>query len=188
MSNIIKHPYHLVEISPWPLYASISAIGLTSGIVSWFHIKEIDLFYRRLALILAIIHQWWRDISREGSYQGLHTDIVEIGLRWGIMLFITSEVIFFFSFFWAFFHSSLSPNIELGCSWPPTGVEAFNPWKVPLTNTIILLSSGLELRGHITLNRRYLFKSVPISNYYNFVGRVFFVNSAAWESRNSFPR
>ena len=145
MSNIIKHPYHLVEISPWPLYASISAIGLTSGIVSWFHLKEMFLFYLSLFFILSVIHQWWRDISREGSYQGLHTEIVEIGLRWGIILFITSEVIFFFSFFWAFFHRSLSPNIELGCSWPPLGVEAFNPWKVPLINTIILLSSGVSV-------------------------------------------
>ena len=138
MSNIVKHPYHLVDISPWPLYSSIAAIRLTSGIVNWFHNKDINLFYLRFIIILMVIHQWWRDISREGRYQGLHTEIVEIGLRWGIILFITSEVIFFLSFFWAFFHSSLSPNIELGCSWPPMGVDAFDPWKVPLINPLQL--------------------------------------------------
>ena len=72
MSNIIKHPYQLVEMSPWPLYASGSAIGLTTGIVEWFHNKSIDLFIIRLLIILIVIHQWRRGTSREGSYQGLY--------------------------------------------------------------------------------------------------------------------
>ena len=108
MSNLIKHPYHLVEISPWPLFGSIGAMGLTTGIVVWFHLKLMALFYLSFLLTLLVIQQWWRDVSREGSFQGIHTLIVETGLRWGIILFIVSEVMFFFSFFWAFFHSSLS--------------------------------------------------------------------------------
>ena len=114
-------------------------------LIIWFHSKSMMLFSVSTFMMLLVIYQWWRDISREGSFQGLHTNIVEIGLRWGIILFITSEVIFFISFFWAFFHRSLSPNVELGCLWPPIGVEAFNPWKVPLMNTIILLSSGVRV-------------------------------------------
>jgi len=194
MSNIIKHPYHLVEISPWPLFASVSAIGLTSGIVSWFHLKEMNLFSISIVLILIIIHQWWRDISREASYQGLHTYIVETGLRWGILLFITSEVIFFISFFWAFFHRSLSPNIELGCSWPPTGVEPFNPWKVPLINTIILLSSGVRvtwshhslIEGNFSSSKESLLITIYLGIYFTLIQLLEYVEASFSISDSSF--
>merc|ERR1711944_64374 len=92
------------------------------------------------------------DVCREGTYLGLHTEAVVLGLRWGIVLFIISEVIFFFSFFWAFFHSSLSPNIELGCQWPPIGIKRFRPFGVPLINTFILLTSGLTVTvSHVAI-------------------------------------
>nr|YP_010593059.1 cytochrome c oxidase subunit III [Aparapotamon gracilipedum]WAB69726.1 cytochrome c oxidase subunit 3 [Aparapotamon gracilipedum] len=136
------HPYHLVDMSPWPLTGSISALMLTTGLVKWFHQYNMNLLLLSfLATILTMI-QWWRDVTREGTYQGLHSSVVMVGLRWGMILFILSEILFFFSFFWAFFHSSLSPSVEIGLYWPPLGIQPFNPFQIPLLNTTILLSSG----------------------------------------------
>ena len=82
---------------------------------------------------------------REATFIGCHTSFGIVGLRWGIILFILSEIIFFFSFFWAFFHRSLAPTPELGCVWPPVGVEAIDANAVPLLNTVVLLSSGVSV-------------------------------------------
>lgn len=136
------HTYHLVDPRPWPLTRSIRAIILTTGLVKWFHQFNPDLLILGLLTTLLTITQWWRDIVREGTYQGLHTKRVTIGLQWGIILFITSEVLFFFSFFWAFFHSRLAPTPELGNMWPPVGIQPFDPFQIPLLNTAILLASG----------------------------------------------
>nr|YP_010470981.1 cytochrome c oxidase subunit III [Allogalathea elegans]UVF62810.1 cytochrome c oxidase subunit III [Allogalathea elegans] len=136
------HTYHLVDMSPWPLTGSISAMMLTTGLVKWFHQFNPDLLMLSFIATILTMIQWWRDITREGTYQGLHTEIVMTGLRWGMILFIVSEILFFFSFFWAFFHSSLSPAIEIGAAWPPKSILPFNPFQIPLLNTIILLSSG----------------------------------------------
>nr|YP_009407049.1 cytochrome c oxidase subunit 3 [Typhlatya arfeae]ASA39598.1 cytochrome c oxidase subunit 3 [Typhlatya arfeae] len=136
------HTYHLVDMSPWPLTGSISAMMITTGLVKWFHQYDISLLMLGFLATLLTMIQWWRDITREGTYQGLHTKRVVTGLQWGMILFITSEVLFFFSFFWAFFHSSLSPTIEVGACWPPTGIQPFNPFQIPLLNTAILLASG----------------------------------------------
>lgn len=138
------HTYHLVDASPWPFLGSTAALTLTAGAVMYFHgyiLGEIALISGLILVIFTMI-VWWRDVIREGTYQGHHTQIVQQGLRYGVILFIVSEVMFFFSFFWAFFHSSLAPAIEIGSVWPPIGIEALNPWTVPLLNTALLLSSG----------------------------------------------
>lgn len=143
MNNYIRHPYHLVDESPWPLISATGAFFITSGLVKIFHFYSLTLLTRGLVITILVIFQWWRDVSSEASFQGLHTLIVQQGMRWGIILFIVSEVFFFVSFFWAFFHNSLSPAIELGAQWPPNGILTFNPFEVPFLNTLVLVSSGI---------------------------------------------
>ena len=142
-----KHPYHIVDISPWPFFASMGVFGMAiSGVMFFQYFNDAGyIFKKAIYVILSVAYLWWRDIVRESSYQGKHTLEVVRGLRYGVILFIVSEVMFFSSFFWAFFHSSLSPAIELGCVWPPIGIKVLNPWGVPLLNTAVLLLSGASI-------------------------------------------
>nr|WAX39121.1 cytochrome c oxidase subunit III [Anaplecta sp. 1 ZQW-2020] len=140
-----NHPFHLVNQSPWPLTGAIGAMTTMVGLIKWFHMFSNQLMMIGMLIMMMTMIQWWRDITREATYQGLHTKLVMRGMRWGMILFITSEVLFFVSFFWAFFHSSLSPTIEIGSSWPPVGITPFNPMQIPLLNTAILLASGVTV-------------------------------------------
>jgi cytochrome c oxidase subunit 3 len=138
------HQFHLVDPSPWPLLAALGGSLLTSGLVSYMHkfVGGWSLFLNGFILILFVMYVWWRDVVREATYEEQHTFVVQRGLRLGMILFIVSEVMFFFAFFWAFFHSSLAPVFNIGGVWPPKSIIAMNSYTIPLTNTLILLSSG----------------------------------------------
>nr|ALO77339.1 cytochrome c oxidase subunit 3 [Chirotenon longimanus] len=140
-----NHPFHLVDVSPWPILGSLSAFTFMVGLIKWFHLLNPNLFLLSLFSLLLIVLQWWRDVTRESTFQGHHTLKVSFNMRWGMILFIISEIFFFLSFFWGFFHSSLSPSIELGMMWPPKGIFPFNPLEIPLLNTLILLTSGFSV-------------------------------------------
>ena len=129
-SNFQAHPFHLVSPSPWPLFTCIALYTLTTTGVLTIH-GFINASYFLISAFLSVILSmsfWWRDVISEGTYLGNHTLSVQQGLNMGVALFIVSEALFFLAIFWAFFHSALSPTVELGANWPPKGIDAINPF------------------------------------------------------------
>lgn len=145
--NNQRHSFHLVDPSPWPIISSFSALMLTVGATMFMHgyLGGEMLMLSGFGMILFMMFCWWRDIIREGTFEGQHTKSVQAGLRIGVLLFIVSEIMFFFAFFWAFFHSSFNPNLAIGGVWPPTYITTLDPWQIPLLNTCLLLSSGASV-------------------------------------------
>jgi cytochrome c oxidase subunit 3 len=145
--NFQFHPFHELINSFWPLFTSFSLLNLVLSTILFLHIFSLAKYFLYISIFLVILFMfyWFKDIAVEGTYLGNHTLIVQRGIFLGINLFILSEVLFFVSIFWAFFHSALSPNVELGLQWPPIGILSIDPFELPLLNTIILLSSGFTL-------------------------------------------
>ena len=179
--------YCLVDPSPWPIVMSLSVLILATGAVIWLSGHKGEpifpksaviggtAFYIGLASVLATMFVWWRDVINEAHTPGLHTTTVQNGLRWGMALFIFSEVMFFVAWFWAFFNSATFPTDAVqymrtevfGGIWPPKGTYVINPWHLPIINTIILVSSGGTLmwaaKGLMSNNREQLTRGLIIT-------------------------
>jgi heme/copper-type cytochrome/quinol oxidase subunit 3 len=148
------HPWHIVEPSPWPLLVSLSVLCTMVGAVCYMHREPGGgrLLLSGIGLISYCLVCWFMDIINEATYRGFHTLKVQRGIALGMKLFIASEVMFFFGFFWAFFYFSIDPSIWVDCSWPPKGIPVINPLRFPLINTLLLLTSGMTLTiSHLSL-------------------------------------
>lgn len=163
MAGEVKHDYHLVDPSPWPAVGSLAIFVMLVGAV--FTMKPDATMFGIVGsswgswgfgigflLLVYTVYAWWKDVVKEAE-TGDHTPVVGIGLRYGMILFIASEVMFFLAWFWAFFNAALYPIVPTNAGnfwdvigneavWPPVGIETFDPWHLPFINTLILLLSG----------------------------------------------
>ncbi len=209
----VKHDYHLVNPSPWPLIGSASATVLALGLVIWmkglFGLHNWYVFAIGMAGVLYTMLGWWMDVVKEAN-EGDHTPVVSLGLRYGMVLFIASEVMFFVAWFWIFFemalfhsHRTLSGLDDVAAAWaqwPPKGVETLDPFQLPLLNTVILLLSGTTVTwAHhalqtgdrksakigliLTILLGVSFTAVQASEYVHIVGEHLFFNPAAANSQ-----
>ena len=152
-----KHPWHLVDPSPWPALGAFGALVLAIGAIIFMHGGTWLILAAGGLIVLYTMYVWWRDVVREAEHDGYHTRVVQISHRYGMILFIASEVMFFVAWFWAYFNTALFPADPhqflrgelIGNVWPPAPSPdhvsfrgTFDPWHLPLLNTLILLTSG----------------------------------------------
>lgn len=146
-SNKSQHPFHLVEPSVWPLMTSLSVLVLGVGFVLLINAYPVGTTILLFGLggFVACLAGWWRDVILESHFEKQHTPVVKTGLKLGFLIFILSEFMFFFGFFWAYFSASLFPAEAIGGVWPPKNIETINPFRLPYLNTLILLLSASSL-------------------------------------------
>ncbi|WP_297370154.1 cytochrome c oxidase subunit 3 [Acidocella sp.] len=144
----VPHPYHLVDPSLWPIFGAMSAMTTFAGIIMAAHFHNFILLIIGLLSVATIMFVWWRDVVHESRTPGLHKLITQVGLRYGMALFISSEVMFFVSFFWNYFNYFFFPE-KMGTAfapvWPPQGITSIDPFAIPLFNTMVLLLSGTTI-------------------------------------------
>jgi cytochrome c oxidase subunit 3 len=159
--KFIKHPYQIVDPSPWPfiigmcafMYMTLNGIFLSYGCKTFYSIDLFrNLYHYSFIILFLSVFLWWYDMINESVIEGAYTEKVQLNISIGMVLFIISEVMFFFGFFWAYFHFSLNPLDTLQGNWPPVSIESIYAYGLPLINTVILLSSGITLTwSHFSL-------------------------------------
>jgi heme/copper-type cytochrome/quinol oxidase subunit 3 len=137
-----KHPFQIIDPSPWPLVASMGALLLTLGAVLAMHRKDIWVMIVGALMLIGAAAGWWRDMIHESKDKTVYTTEVKNGLKIGMLIFIGTEIMFFVSFFWAYFNASLFPSEVIGSVWPPKGLKTIDPFDLPYLNTLLLLLSG----------------------------------------------
>lgn len=166
-ANYVKqsHPFHILSYSPFPILVAVFLLGWLGPQVCYLHgmdlggLPRADIIHASFLGLFLTAMSWFISIVKESS-QGYHTHKVQTGLRSGMILFILSEVMFFFAFFWGFFHYSLIPAASVGGIWAPVGTQVLSPWGLPLVNTLLLLASGVTItiaHAYIVKNRTELF-------------------------------
>jgi len=164
MAHTKNHDYQILPPSIWPFLGAIGGFTLLFGAVLFFHDHGPWVLLAGALIIAYVMFGWWSDVIRE-AHEGEHTPVVRISLRYGMILFILSEVMFFSAWFWNFFKHALYP---MSGQWPPAGIETFDPWHLPLINTLILLLSGAAVTwAHHELvhnnNRKALVQGLAIA-------------------------
>jgi cytochrome c oxidase subunit 3 len=142
MAHAKRHDYHILPPSIWPLMSAAGAFAMLFGAVNWMHGSGPWLFLMGFAAVLYVMYGWWADVVAE-SHQGDHTPVVRLGLKYGFIMFIMSEVMFFAAWFWAFFKHAIYPmNLYEASTYVPPEIYAVDPFHLPLINTLVLLLSG----------------------------------------------
>nr|YP_010934958.1 cytochrome c oxidase subunit III [Bombus filchnerae]QTZ18839.1 cytochrome c oxidase subunit 3 [Bombus filchnerae]WKW52606.1 cytochrome c oxidase subunit 3 [Bombus filchnerae] len=178
-------PFHMVTLSPWPIILSLNLMNLLLSIIIWIYFSYFMNMIFNLTLLIFSMLMWFRDIIRESTFQGMHSMYIIMMMKFSMIMFIISELFFFISFFWTFFHNSISPSIEINSMWPPKMIKFFNPFEVPLLNSIILILSGftVTLSHYNMLNNKFnssvnmLKLTIVLGFYFNFMQIFEYYNS-----------
>nr|DBA43720.1 TPA_asm: COX3 [Bombus superbus] len=178
-------PFHMVTLSPWPIIISFSLLNIMMSLILWMYTNNHMIILLNSSIFIYMISMWFRDIIRESTFQGMHSLYIMKMMKFSMIMFILSELFFFISFFWTFFHNSISPSIEINLLWPPKMIKVFNPFEIPLLNSIILISSGFTatLSHHYIMNNKLnlsifmLFNTIILGSYFNIMQMFEYYNS-----------
>nr|DBA43499.1 TPA_asm: COX3 [Bombus convexus] len=179
-------PFHMVTLSPWPIIVSFNLLNTMLSLILWMYMNNILSITFNISISSISILLWFRDIVRESTFQGMHSLYIIKMLKFSMIMFIVSELFLFISFFWTFFHNSISPSIEINLIWPPKMIKIFNPFEIPLLNSITLIMSGftVTLSHHYILNNKFNL-SISMLSYTIILGS-YFTLMQLFEYYNSF--